>query len=145
MSESPTAPLKTADGVPLKTSLRRAVRRSKLKALLLVSPLLAFLIIAFVMPLFDMLWRSVDNPEVSTALPQTSQALADWDGESLPDEPAFAASRERLSRAVAGVGGRAAGGGGGARGGGGGGAGGAPASAGGTAQNSLEEIFRNLK
>ncbi|GAA5179609.1 MULTISPECIES: ABC transporter permease [Halomonadaceae] len=91
MSESPTAPLKTADGVPLKTSLRRAVRRSKLKALLLVSPLLAFLIIAFVMPLFDMLWRSVDNPEVSTALPQTSQALADWDGESLPDEPAFAA------------------------------------------------------
>ena len=50
------------------------------------------------------------------------------------DEPAFAASRERLSRAVAGVGGRAAGGGGTA-----------PRSAGGAAQNSLEEIFSNLK
>jgi len=61
------------------------------------------------------------------------------------DEPAFAASRERLSRAVAGVGGRAAGGGG-ARGGGSEGAGSAPPrSAGGAAQNSLEEIFRNLK
>ncbi|GGX80166.1 polyamine ABC transporter substrate-binding protein [Litchfieldella qijiaojingensis] len=96
MSESPTAPLTTADGVPLKTSLRRAVRRSKLKAFLLVSPLLLFLVIAFVMPIFDMLWRSVDNPEVSSTLPRTVSALEGWDRESLPGEPAFAALVEDL-------------------------------------------------
>lgn len=96
MSHSSSEPLTTADGVPLKVSLRRAVRRSKLKALLLVSPLLAFLIIAFAMPIFDMLWRSVDNPEVSTHLSRTVDALEGWDGESLPEEPVFAALVEDL-------------------------------------------------
>ncbi|MGM0701235.1 MAG: ABC transporter permease [Pseudomonadota bacterium] len=96
MSHSSSEPLTTADGVPLKVSLRRAVRRSKLKALLLVSPLLAFLIIAFAMPIFDMLWRSVDNPEVSTHLSRTVDALQGWDGESLPEEPVFAALVEDL-------------------------------------------------
>ncbi|WP_316935535.1 ABC transporter permease [Halomonas sp. ANAO-440] len=91
MSESPASPLTTADGVPLKVSLRRAVRRSKIKAFLLVSPLLLFLVVAFVMPIFDMLWRSVDNPEVSTHLTRTVEALEGWDRQSLPDEPAFAA------------------------------------------------------
>ncbi|MDI5933611.1 ABC transporter permease [Halomonas kalidii] len=96
MSESPPASLTTADGVPLKVSLRRAVRRSKVKAFLLVSPLLLFLVVAFVMPIFDMLWRSVDNPEVSTQLSRTVAALEGWDGESLPDEPVFAALVEDL-------------------------------------------------
>ncbi|BCB06539.1 polyamine ABC transporter substrate-binding protein [Vreelandella venusta] len=96
MSESPAAPLTTADGVPLKVSLRRTVRRSKIKALLLVAPLLAFLLIAFLMPLFEMLWRSVDNPEVSTHLSRTVAALEDWNGQSLPDEAAFAALAEDL-------------------------------------------------
>ncbi|RDB42893.1 ABC transporter permease [Halomonas sp. DQ26W] len=91
MSESPSSPLTTADGVPLKVSLRRAVRRSKIKAFLLVSPLLLFLVIAFVMPIFDMLWRSVDNPEVSAGLTRTVEALEGWDRQSLPDEPVFAA------------------------------------------------------
>ncbi|MFY0992572.1 ABC transporter permease [Halomonas sp. C05BenzN] len=96
MSESPSAPLTTADGVPLKVSLRRAVRRSKAKAFLLVSPLLLFLVIAFVMPIFDMLWRSVDNPEVGSHLTRTVEALEGWDGGSIPDEPVFAALVEDL-------------------------------------------------
>nr|WP_206022595.1 ABC transporter permease [Halomonas bachuensis] len=86
----------TADGVPLKTSLRRAVRRSKVKAFLLVSPLLLFLGIAFVMPIVEMLWRSVDNPEVSTQLSRTVTALEGWNGDALPDEPVFAALVEDL-------------------------------------------------
>ncbi|WP_427029777.1 ABC transporter permease [Halomonas sp. H2] len=96
MSESYAAPLRTADGVPLKVSLRRTVRRSKIKALLLVAPLLTFLFIAFLMPLFEMLWRSVDNPEVSTHLPRTVSALEGWNAESLPDEATFAALAEDL-------------------------------------------------
>ncbi|HKK22276.1 MAG TPA: ABC transporter permease [Pseudohaliea sp.] len=83
--------LTTADGVPLKVSLRRAIRRSKIRAFLLVLPLLGFLLIAFVLPIFDMLARSVQNPEVNTLLPRTVQALQDWDGEGLPGEAAFAA------------------------------------------------------
>ncbi|QTP54095.1 ABC transporter permease [Billgrantia sulfidoxydans] len=96
MSESPASPLTTADGVPLKVSLRRAVRRSKIKAFLLVSPLLLFLGIAFVMPIIEMLWRSVDNPEVTTHLSRTVAALEGWDEESLPGEPVFAALVEDL-------------------------------------------------
>nr|WP_240499749.1 MULTISPECIES: ABC transporter permease [Cobetia] len=87
----------TADGVPLKQSLNRAIRRSRLKALLLVAPLLIFIGLAFVMPIFDMLSRSVDNPEVSTYLPRTSQALVDWDGEGLPDEATYAALADDLA------------------------------------------------
>ena len=96
MSDSPASPLTTADGVPLKVSLRRAVRRSKIKAFLLVSPLLLFLVVAFVMPIFEMLWRSVDNPEVSTHLSRTVEALEGWDRESLPGEEVFAALAEDL-------------------------------------------------
>ncbi|WP_158773282.1 ABC transporter permease [Cobetia sp. L2A1] len=88
--------LTTADGVPLKQSLNRAVRRSRLKALLLVAPLLIFIGLAFVMPIFDMLSRSVDNPEVSTYLPRTSESLTHWDGEGLPDEAAYAALAQDL-------------------------------------------------
>lgn len=94
---APGAALTTADGVPLKQSLNRAIRRSRLKALLLVAPLLIFIGLAFVMPIFDMLSRSVDNPEVSTYLPRTSEALVDWDGEGLPDEATYAALADDLA------------------------------------------------
>ncbi|KGA01714.1 ABC transporter permease [Cobetia amphilecti] len=87
----------TADGVPLKQSLNRAIRRSRIKALLLVAPLLVFIGLAFVMPIFDMLSRSVDNPEVSTYLPRTSEVLVDWDGEGLPGEAAYAALAQDLA------------------------------------------------
>ncbi|MDN3525960.1 ABC transporter permease [Halomonas sabkhae] len=97
-TRSPASELTTADGVPLRKSLQRAVRRSKIRAFLLVSPLLLFLMIAFVMPIFEMLWRSVDNPEVSSTLPRTVSALQEWQGDSgeLPGEPVFAALAEDL-------------------------------------------------
>ncbi|NHH86702.1 ABC transporter permease [Cobetia sp. MB87] len=94
---APGAALTTADGVPLKQSLNRAIRRSRIKALLLVAPLLIFIGLAFVMPIFDMLSRSVDNPEVSTYLPRTSEVLVDWDGEGLPEEAAYAALAQDLA------------------------------------------------
>ncbi|WP_367998303.1 ABC transporter permease [Cobetia amphilecti] len=94
---APGAALTTADGVPLKQSLNRAIRRSRIKALLLVVPLLVFIGLAFVMPIFDMLSRSVDNPEVSTYLPRTSEVLVDWDGEGLPEEAAYAALAQDLA------------------------------------------------
>ena len=79
----------TADGTPLKVSLARAVRKSKTKAALLVAPLLLFLVITFIVPIFEMLTRSVSNPEVATHLPRTSLALQQWDGNGIPSEEVF--------------------------------------------------------
>lgn len=83
--------LTTANGVPLKVSLMRTNRRNQIRAFLLVAPLLIFLVIAFVMPILDMLKRSVDNPEVHNQLDRTTAMLQDWDGQSVPDEATFEA------------------------------------------------------
>ena len=54
-----------------------------------VLPLLVFVSISFVLPIFDMLFRSVDNPVVSTYLPKTIEKLASWEGPALPKEEVF--------------------------------------------------------
>lgn len=96
--EASTSPsgLVTADGQPLKRSLRRAERARKLTALALVGPLLAFLLVMFIFPIAQMMWRSVDNPQIVNAIPRTLEALEAWDGQGLPDEPVFAALAEDL-------------------------------------------------
>ena len=80
--------IRTADGVPLKTSLRRATARRRIRTFLLVVPILAFLLITFVFPVIDMLFRSVDNQIVSSVLPRTTLAIQSWDpaSEELPPE-----------------------------------------------------------
>ncbi len=85
--------MRTADGVPLKISLQRALVRSRIRALLLVVPLLAFIAVAFVLPIGDMLFRSVDNRIVASILPRTAVAIQDWNpnGTDLPDEAVFEA------------------------------------------------------
>ena len=85
--------MRTADGVPLKISLQRALVRSRIRALLLVVPLLAFIAVAFVLPIGDMLFRSVDNRIVESILPRTAVAIQDWNpnGTELPDEAVFEA------------------------------------------------------
>lgn len=54
-----------------------------------VLPLLAFVSVSFVLPIFDMLFRSVDNPVVSTYLPKTIEQLTLWKGKELPKEEVF--------------------------------------------------------
>ncbi len=83
----------TADGIPLKVSLRRALMRQKIRAMLLVAPLFFFLFITFVLPILDMLFRSVDNSIVPDILPKTVAVLEDWDPavDELPPEAAFEA------------------------------------------------------
>jgi putative spermidine/putrescine transport system permease protein len=83
----------TADGTPLQVSLARVHRRQKLRALLLVAPLFIFIFITFVLPIGDMLFRSVENAIVANILPRSTKLLANWDpsfGE-LPSEKVFAA------------------------------------------------------
>ena len=86
------AVMTTADGTPLKVSLSRTLRRNKIKAMLLVAPLFLFLIVSFVLPIFDMLTRSVANPEVPTELSRTVEAIQVWDGRDLPPESVYAAA-----------------------------------------------------
>ena len=61
--------MRTADGVPLKVSLHKALVRSRIRALLLVLPLLGFLLVAFLLPIGYMLFRSVDNRIVPSIFP----------------------------------------------------------------------------
>jgi putative spermidine/putrescine transport system permease protein len=89
--------MQTADGTPLKTALARATRRNKLRAFLLVAPLLLFILVSFIFPIVDMLLRSVDNPEVTDAIPETAALLETWSGEGLPSEEVFASLVKELS------------------------------------------------
>ena len=83
--------MRTADGVPLKVKLRRVERIERLKAIGLVAPLFAFIVVTFAIPIAYMLYYAVDNPELHQNLPRTAAVLPDWDGEDLPSESAFEA------------------------------------------------------
>ena len=84
-----SALISTADGLPLKQSLKKAERGRRFKALMFALPLLAFVSVSFVLPIFDMLFRSVDNPVVSTYLPKTIEKLTLWKGKELPKAEVF--------------------------------------------------------
>ncbi len=85
-----------ADGVPLKVKLSQANRRRQLRAMGLVLPLFLFILITFIIPIGDMLFRSADNPRLVELFPETVAALEQWDGKKLPDEAAFAALAKEL-------------------------------------------------
>ncbi len=84
-------PILAADGTPLRLSMLKTQRVKRIRALVLVSPLLLFVMISFVFPIFDMLFRSVDNPVVYENIPKTIAILNGWEGKNLPSEEAFAA------------------------------------------------------
>ena len=76
----------------LRRSLARAERRRKLRALMLVLPLLVFLLLTFIVPIATLLKRAVENPEVANALPRTVAALQQgWGRDETPGPAAFAA------------------------------------------------------
>jgi putative spermidine/putrescine transport system permease protein len=76
--------LEVAMAAPLKVQLRRVERMHKAKALMLISPLLVFLLLVFGVPVLLLLTLSVRNPEFSSVMPKTAQAIMAWDGKSLP-------------------------------------------------------------
>ena len=97
-----SGPVLAADGRPLKASLNRALRRQKLRAMLLIAPLLVFILITFVFPIGQMLFRSVENQIVSETLPRTTQMLGAWDAGTgaPPDDAVFAALTKDMMVAV---------------------------------------------
>ena len=88
---SETQKILTTDGIPLEVSLKRSERKNKIKAFLLVAPLLLFLIITYIFPIGSMLTRSIDDKMVTEMLPKTYKAMEKWDGKELPSEEVFEA------------------------------------------------------
>ncbi|MBM2319875.1 MULTISPECIES: ABC transporter permease [Marivita] len=87
-------PVLAADGRPLKQSLNRALRAQKLRALALIAPLLIFVLVSFIAPIGDMLFRSVENQIVRDTMPRTVAALADYDAAAggVPRDEVFEAA-----------------------------------------------------
>ena len=91
MADVTAALLTTADGRPLKAALAEAQSRARRRAFLLVAPLLAFVVLTFIIPIGQMLDRSFHHDGFSANAPN----LVEWfdanpEG-TVPDEAAFAA------------------------------------------------------
>ena len=79
------------DGATLKQRLAKAERRNKIRAFLLVVPLLVFISFTFLAPIGYMMVRSIYDPLLAEELPNTVAALKQWDPGSseLPEDAAF--------------------------------------------------------
>ena len=85
----PQGPITAADGTPLKKKLAQALFRSRVRAVSLVVPLLAFVMASFVIPIFALMWQGVYNDRFSTYTPNLTEQLSKWDGLGEPDETLF--------------------------------------------------------
>jgi len=94
-----SGPILTADGIPLKVSLQRSLRRRKLRAVGLVLPPLLFLLFLFIFPIGSLLTISVDDTLINTVLPRTFEKFGSWDQENLPGEDLYKAMYEDLTHA----------------------------------------------
>lgn len=92
---SPTA----VSGPTLKQRLARAERVNRLKAQMLILPLVLFLLLIFLLPIAALLYKSVSNPEVVGTLTRTAPVVAQWDGKALPDEQVYKALSLDLAEA----------------------------------------------
>ena len=89
MNETTAGPILTTDGIPLKISLQKSERRNKIRAFLLVTPLLFFILFTFLIPIGDMLLRSVDDSYINTVFPKTFEKYEKWDRQDLPSEELY--------------------------------------------------------
>jgi len=89
-------------GQSLKSALAKAERRNKIRAFLLVAPLLLFIAFSFLAPIVRMTYFSFDNPTVVEHLPKTVEALEAWDpsGAPTPPESVYEVLAEEISRAA---------------------------------------------
>ena len=90
------AGLTTADGRPLKAALAAAQMRAKRRAFFLVAPLLLFVVVTFILPIGQMLQRSVYHDGFSANAPNLVAWFAANPQGTEPDEAAFAALAEDM-------------------------------------------------
>ncbi|AFQ51096.1 ABC transporter permease [Burkholderia cepacia] len=87
-----------ADSRSLKAKLRSAERAERVKAMLLVLPLLAFLLATFLVPIGSLLMKSFRDPTISNELPHAAGLLREWDPATgkLPGEHVYEAFGQDL-------------------------------------------------
>ena len=83
--------LTAADGTPLKKKLAQALFRSRVRAVSLVVPLFAFVLVSFVIPILVLMWQGVYNDRFSKYTPNLTEQLDVWDGFSEPGEALYSA------------------------------------------------------
>ena len=79
MNQTASGPILTTEGIPLKVSLQKSERKNKIRAFLLVAPLLVFILVTFLIPIADMLVRSVDDRQINTVFPKTFEVYKKWE------------------------------------------------------------------
>ena len=80
---------------------RRALNRRRLLAFGLVTPVLLFIVFAFVAPVATMLHRSIHNPTVVELIPDTLKHLQGWDGQDTPGAAILTSMAVDLKRLAA--------------------------------------------
>ena len=78
--------IRTSDGELLSVKLKKVERRRRTTAFLLSAPLLFFIIFAYLIPIFQMLGRSIDNVQMHDFLSNTHDIMQTWDGSEMPGE-----------------------------------------------------------
>ncbi|MEO1918146.1 MAG: ABC transporter permease [Paracoccaceae bacterium] len=92
MTDSTDAgPVLAADGTPLKKKLAQALFVSRARAFGLVLPLLAFILVSFIIPILSLMVQGVKNDTYSANMPASTEIMKGWDGISEPTEKMFAA------------------------------------------------------
>ena len=95
----PDQPLVAADGTPLKRKLEQALFVSRMRALGLVAPLLAFILAVFVIPIIYFMIQGFYNPLYERNMPRSAALLQEWDGRSPVTEEMAAAMVADLKEA----------------------------------------------
>ena len=91
MMSNTSETLLAADGTPLRKKLAQALFQSKLRAFGLAVPLLAFVIVSFIVPILILLWQGIYDDDYATDMPNISQVLEEWDGYEAVSEKMYEA------------------------------------------------------
>ena len=86
-----TKDLVAADGKPLKLKVARALFRSRARAFGLALPLLAFILVGFIVPISLFMTNAFYDARFSTYMPKTTSVLKSWNGIDEPSERMFQA------------------------------------------------------
>ena len=95
-----TAEIRTSDGELLSVRLKKVEKRRRTTAFLLAAPLLFFIVFTYIIPIFQMLGRSIDNVELHNFLINTHEVIQEWDGTELPGEDVTSTFYYELKTAV---------------------------------------------
>lgn len=80
----------------------RAGRRRRVVSLMLVAPLLFYVLLTFMLPIGMMLYKAIDNAELTQALPETVAELSRWttnDSAELPPDVVFTTFVQEIASA----------------------------------------------